>query len=226
MPELVAQHLSFGFGDSPLFRDMDLTLQSGEMVVCLGANACGKTTLLRLLSGLLAPATGRVYVRGTNGEALRNQVGILFQNPDHQMMAPTVEEEIALGLELRGTKPEIMRETVDSLLARFQLDALKHHPPQALSGGQKQRVALAAIMASKPHFLLLDEPDSFLDAPSRRELMTGVEEVRRDCGILWTTPHPRRMPAADKYCLLRGGCLEDCSRDEIVIVTDAVGVSP
>jgi energy-coupling factor transport system ATP-binding protein len=221
MSELVAEHVSFGFGERLLLHDINITVKAGEMIVCLGANASGKTTLLRLLSGLLTPGTGHIHVRGTSDSTPRNQVAILIQNPDHQMMAATVEEEIALGLELRGRDPKIIRASVDSLLARFQLEAFKHHPPQALSGGQKQRVALAAIMATMPQFLLLDEPDSFLDAPSRRELMGGVEEVRGDCGIVWTTPHPRRMPEVERYCLLSAGRLEECTREEILSISDA-----
>jgi len=226
MPELIAEHLSFSFGERLLLSEINFTLKSGEMIVCLGSNGSGKTTLLRLLSGLSAPAAGCVFVRGTDSPELRNQTGYLFQNPDHQMLAATVEEELALGLELRGIPAETVREVVESLLARFQLSALRDHPPQALSGGQKQRVALAAIMASKPHFLLLDEPDSFLDAPSRRELMAGVKAVRAQCGILWTTPHPNRMPLADRYFVLSEGTLREAARDELLSISDGMVVAP
>ena len=222
MPDLIAEQVSFGFTERPLLHDVGLTLHSGELIVCLGANASGKTTLLRLLSGLLVPRSGHIRVQGARSSHPRNQVGLLFQNPDHQMMADTVEAEIALGLELRGTDPVVIRRTVESLLSRFKLERFRSHSPQALSGGQKQRVALASIMASGPRFLLLDEPDSYLDAPSRRELMNGVDEVRRDCGMLWTTPHPRRMPEADKYFVLDAGCLEQRSRAEILAIANPV----
>lgn len=226
MPELIAEQLSFSYGDKSLLHDIALTLRSGELVVCLGGNGSGKTTLLRLLSGLLSPGAGRVFVRGSSNYAVRNQVGILFQNPDHQMLAATVEEEIALGLELRGTPPPVIREMVDLYLDRFRLRAFKHHPPQALSGGQKQRVALAAIMVSKPGFLLLDEPDSYLDAPSRSEFMVGVAEVRDECGLLWTMPHPRSMPFADRYCLLSDGRLCECLREDLVKMSNALSAQP
>jgi energy-coupling factor transporter ATP-binding protein EcfA2 len=174
--------------------------------------------LLRLLSGLLSPASGRVFVRGTEHPDVHNQVGILFQNPDHQMLAATVEEELALGLELRGVSPDVMRSTVENLLSRFQLEPFRNHSPQALSGGQKQRVALAAIMAVRPQFLLFDEPDSYLDAPSRRELLSAVEEIRADCGIIWATPHPRHMPLAERFALVRDGTLRECSEEELRII--------
>ncbi|HEY3296282.1 MAG TPA: ABC transporter ATP-binding protein [bacterium] len=221
MAELAAEQVTFGYDGAPLLRDISLTLRQGELTVCLGGNGSGKTTLLRLMSGLLTPAGGHVVVRGMENALPRQQTGMLFQNPDHQMLAGNVEEEIALGLELRGTPPAQIRETVEALLSRFQITSLRHHPPQALSGGQKQRVALAAIMAAKPRFLLLDEPDSFLDAPSRRELMSAVDEVRAECGILWMTPSPKRMPAADRHCLLRTGMLRECSREELHSVADA-----
>ncbi len=176
MRELRAEQVSFGFaGQPPLLTDVSLNLGTGERVVLAGRNGSGKTTLLRILSGLLPPTGGRVYIHGESDESPRNRVGILFQNPDHQMIAPTVEEEIALGLELRGEQPSEIRRVVDGLLARFGLTELAASPPEALSGGQKQRVALAATMAWAPPFLLLDEPDSFLDAPSRRS-----------CCVAWT----------------------------------------
>jgi energy-coupling factor transporter ATP-binding protein EcfA2 len=190
-------------------------------VVLVGRNGCGKTTLLRILAGLLTPASGRVYIQGENEASPRNRVGILFQNPDHQMIAPTVEEEIALGLELRGEEPRVMRSVVDALLARFGLTELKASPPEALSGGQKQRVALAATMAWSPPFLLLDEPDSFLDAPSRRELLRGVDDVRGQCGVLWVLPHTRQLPEADRFLLLEQERVRECSRADLLALTGA-----
>jgi energy-coupling factor transporter ATP-binding protein EcfA2 len=223
MRELRAERVRFGFaGQAPLLENVNLSLRTGERAVLVGRNGSGKTTLLRILAGLLTPSGGRVYVHGESDESPRKRVGILFQNPDHQMIAPTVEEEIALGLELRGEQPREIRRVVDSLLARFGLQDLVPSPPEALSGGQKQRVALAATMAWAPPFLLLDEPDSFLDAPSRRELLRGVDEVRAQCGLLWVLPHTRQLPVADRYWLLHETAVRECGREELLRLTGAV----
>jgi energy-coupling factor transport system ATP-binding protein len=216
--ELRTEDLSFAFsGRAPLFQHLSFELHTGEMVVLAGENASGKTTLLRLLAGLLRPTSGRVVLTGESSGDPRGRVGILFQNPDHQMLAATVEEELALGLELRAVDPARIRVKVDSLLARFELQALRESPPEALSGGQKQRVALAAIMAAQPPFLLFDEPDSFLDAPARHELMIALSEVREECGVLWVTPHPRSAPAADRYGYLRDGRIEAVSDEDFTV---------
>ncbi len=223
MRKLRAEHVSFGFaGQPPLLTDVSLNLGTGERVVLVGRNGSGKTTLLRILSGLLPPTGGRVYIHGESEESPRNRVGILFQNPDHQMIAPTVEEEIALGLELRGEDPREIRRVVAGLLTRFGLTELASSPPEALSGGQKQRVALAATMAWAPPFLLLDEPDSFLDAPSRRELLRGVDEVREQCGLLWVLPHTRQLPEAQRYLLLEAASVRECTRRELLRETGAL----
>jgi energy-coupling factor transport system ATP-binding protein len=214
--ELSATGLGFAFaGQPPLLDEVNLTVRTGETVVLIGENACGKTTLLRLLAGLLVPSRGEVRIDEIPLTEMRRRVAILFQNPDHQMIAPTVEEEIALGLELRGTPPEIMRPMVGDLLRRFGLEEMRTRSPESLSGGQKQRVALAAVMACRPLFLLFDEPDSFLDAPSRRDLLRAVEEIRRDVGMLWTTPNPRRCPPHDRLLLLECGLVRDYSGYEM-----------
>jgi len=222
VPELVAQHAAFSFGGTPVLRDVNVTLRTRDLFVCVGANASGKTTMLRLLSGLLFPDAGEVFVRDGNGQSPRGPVGILFQNPDQQMIAATVEDEIALGLELRGVESRRIEERVEEMLARFRLADFRNRPPQALSGGQKQRLALAAIMAARPLFLLLDEPDSFLDAPSRRELLDGIESVRGECGILWTTPNPRHSPPCDRWFHLQDGVLAEHSGEHISALVQRV----
>ena len=220
MADLTATDVSFAFGHQPpLFDRLNLTVRTGEAVVLVGENGCGKTTLLRLLAGMLEPLQGVVRINGTPVTEQRGRVGILFQNPDHQMIAPTVEEEIALGLELRGTPGEVMRPVVDGLLERFALEPMRTRSPESLSGGQKQRVALAAIMAFRPLFLLFDEPDSYLDAPSRRDLLSAVEEIRGEVGMVWTTPNPRRRPRADCLLFLERGRIRELSESELTACT-------
>jgi energy-coupling factor transporter ATP-binding protein EcfA2 len=200
---LIATDLSFGFrSEAALFSAINLTLNERERVAIVGSNASGKTTLLRLLAGLLQPRTGQIEVDGANSTHHRDFVGIVFQNPDHQMLTATVESEIALGLELRGMPARDMQPRVADMMQRFNLNEFKDVPPHQLSGGQKQRVALAAIMVSRPRFLLLDEPDSFLDAPSRRALLAAISEFCADCGLLWTAPNAAKIPPVDRILRL------------------------
>jgi energy-coupling factor transport system ATP-binding protein len=214
--ELRASGVGFAFsGRSALFRGISLAIQAGETVVLLGGNASGKTTLLSILAGLVVPQEGKVEVDGVAIAEARQRVGILFQNPDHQMIAPTVEEEIALGLELRGTTRSEMRMRTDAMLKRFGIDNLRTRSPESLSGGQKQRVALAAVMIHDPAFLLFDEPDSFLDGHSRRDLMRAVEEIRGHVGILWATPNPRHCPVHDRLLFLETGAISELAGAEL-----------
>jgi energy-coupling factor transporter ATP-binding protein EcfA2 len=220
--ELTVSDLQFAFDHRPpLLVGLNLSVRTGETVVLVGENASGKTTLLRLLAGMLEPQCGTVHIDGIPVAEQRGRVGILFQNPDHQMIAPTVEEEIALGLELRGTPPDVMLPVVNDLLARFGLDRMRRRSPESLSGGQKQRVALAAIMAFRPLFLFFDEPDSYLDAPSRRDLLSAVDEIRSEVGILWATPNPLRRPRADRLLLLERGRICELSESELAARTQA-----
>lgn len=201
--------------DRPLLSRVSLTVERGERIVIVGANGSGKTTLLRLMAGLLRPRSGWITVNAVDATAARDRIGILFQNPDHQMIAESVEAEIALGLELRAMPPVQMAPLVDAALRRFSLESLRARPPEQLSGGQKQRVALAAITVLQPDYLLFDEPDSFLDAPSRRELNRSIETIAPDCGIVWTLPGVRRMPDADRYLALSAGELCECTRRDL-----------
>ena len=208
MSELKADDLHFHYADgTEVLRGVNLAVLRGEMVAILGENASGKTTLLKLLAGLVSPSSGSATVNDVPVHRVRDRVGIVFQNPDHQMIAATVEEELALGLELRGVPQSVMHFQVEELLSQFDLTGLRAASPESLSGGQKQRVALAAVMVSNPEFLLLDEPDSLLDAPSRAEFEKAIEIVRASCGIVWTSPHPKRLPKSDRRFELRDGVL-------------------
>ena len=206
MSELAAQNVCFAYGNRPLLLDnVSFSVRTGETIVIIGGNAGGKTTLLRIMAGMFQPSTGGVYIDSNPVFRQRARIGLLFQNPDHQMIAATVEEEIALGLELRGIQPDVMRKIVNETLKKFGLEKIRIQSPEQLSGGQKQRAALAAIMVMQPDFLLLDEPDSFLDAPSRRLLMDAVNVIGATTGIVWTTSHPRKRPPANRLFLLEGG---------------------
>lgn len=216
MSELRACSVRFAFSNGlPLIRDASFVIKSGETIVLLGRNACGKTTLLRLLAGLILPQSGAVEIDGFPVADNRKRVGILFQNPDHQMIAPTVEEEIALGLELRGVEQKEMQRRVDEMICKFHLSDLRKRSPETLSGGQKQRTALAAIMIQQPDFLLFDEPESYLDGISRREFMTAVAEIRQSVGLLWTTPNMKNCPNCDRILYLSEGSVREVSMEEL-----------
>lgn len=214
MSELTAHGVSFGFENfERILNRIEFSVRTAEFVMILGENGSGKTTLLRILAGLLLPTAGEISVDGKPVTQRHGVVGLVLQNPDHQMIAATIEEEIALGCELRGMPREQMARVVETLLTRFQLESLRYRPPESLSGGQKQRVALAAAMSAQPDFLLLDEPDSFLDAPSRREFMRSLQEVRKSCGIVWVSPRPRPQLSADRCYELKGGQLVSIACD-------------
>ena len=175
--------------DIPALAGLSLAVVPGERVVILGANGCGKTTLLKLLAGLLFPQRGRYRAFGREitesllsrdpfGSFFRKEVGVLFQNVDAQLFNPTVEDEIAFGpLQLKDS-PDDVRRTVRESLDRFGLHGLAGRPPFALSGGEKKKVALAAMLAVDPQVLLLDEPTAGLDPRSSRILVDLILEAQ------------------------------------------------
>jgi len=175
--------------DIPALAGLSLAVVPGERVVILGANGCGKTTLLKLLAGLLFPQRGRYRAFGREitesllsrdpfGSFFRKEVGVLFQNVDAQLFNPTVEDEIAFGpLQLKDP-PDDVRRTVRESLDRFGLRGLAGRPPFALSGGEKKKVALAAMLAVDPQVLLLDEPTAGLDPRSSRILVDLILEAQ------------------------------------------------
>ncbi len=175
--------------DIPALAGLSLAVAPGERVVILGANGCGKTTLLKLLAGLLFPQRGRYRAFGREitehllscepfGLYFRKEVGVLFQNVDAQLFNPTVEDEIAFGPLQLKERPDLLRQTVQESLDRFGLRNLAGRPPFALSGGEKKKVALAAVLAVNPRVLLLDEPTAGLDPRSSRILVDLILDAQ------------------------------------------------
>ncbi|MCK5596494.1 MAG: ATP-binding cassette domain-containing protein, partial [Candidatus Eisenbacteria sp.] len=166
--------LTYGSSATPALRGIDLTIEAGESVAVVGPSGSGKTSLLRLMNALVVPTGGRVTVGGlvTNDPSsvwdVRRLVGLIFQNPDNQLVSTTVERELAFGMENLGLASQTIRERVEEALVRFRLQDLRDRAPHRLSGGEKQRVAIAAVLAMRPACLLLDEPTSLLDAAGRR----------------------------------------------------------
>ncbi len=172
-----------------VLKGVSLTFGKGELVAVLGHNGSGKSTLAKLLNAILIPTSGKVLVDGmdTADEEklfdIRQRVGMVFQNPDNQIVATIVEEDVAFALENMGVDPAEMRERVDEALKAVKMYDFREHAPHQLSGGQKQRVAIAGIIAMRPDCIVLDEPTAMLDPQGRKEVMKTIRRLNRDYGI-------------------------------------------
>jgi energy-coupling factor transport system ATP-binding protein len=170
-------------------RGVDLTIESGEFVALVGPNGSGKSTLARHFNALLLPTAGRVWVDGILTSdprhvwEVRERVGMVFQNPDNQFVASTVEEDVAFGPENMAFPRDEIRRRVNEALDLVGMTDYRTHPPQRLSGGQKQRVAIAGALATRPSCLVLDEPTSMLDPPSRRGVLEIIQRLNAEEGI-------------------------------------------
>lgn len=169
--------------------DVSLEIHEGEHIAVLGHNGCGKSTLAKHLNALLLPTEGTVEVDAvdTASEAdlwtIRQTVGMVFQNPDNQLVATTVEEDVAFGPENMGMEPSIIRQRVDEALEAVGMQEYKNKGPHLLSGGQKQRVAIAGIIAMRPKYIVFDEPTAMLDPLGRREVMETMQRLNKEEGI-------------------------------------------
>lgn len=172
-----------------VLKGISLEIGRGELVAVLGHNGSGKSTLAKLLNAILLPTSGKVLVDGmdTADEErlfdIRQRVGMVFQNPDNQIVATIVEEDVAFALENMGVDPAEMRERVDEALKAVKMYDFREHAPHQLSGGQKQRVAIAGIIAMRPDCIVLDEPTAMLDPQGRKEVMKTIRRLNRDHGI-------------------------------------------
>lgn len=172
-----------------VLRGIDLSIKEGEFVAVLGHNGSGKSTLAKHLNAILLPTEGRVVVDGidTADEGklfeLRRRAGMVFQNPDNQIVSSIVEEDVAFALENLGVPYEEMRRRVDDALKAVNMYEYRLHSPAQLSGGQKQRVAIAGVFAMNPRCIILDEPTAMLDPQGRKEVMATVRRMNREQGI-------------------------------------------
>jgi energy-coupling factor transport system ATP-binding protein len=172
-----------GGGQVAALRGIDLTIERGEFIAIVGPNGSGKSTLVRHLNGLLLPTTGQVRVDGLltsdprNLWAIRQRVGMVFQNPDNQIVASTVEEDVAFGPENAALPPAEIRRRVDEALATVGLAGYRTHPPQMLSGGQRQLLAIAGALATRPACIVFDEPASMLDPANRRQVLDTIRRI-------------------------------------------------
>ncbi|WP_434380399.1 energy-coupling factor ABC transporter ATP-binding protein [Melittangium boletus] len=178
MIELHAVH--HHFGERPVLQGLELHLTERRVGV-VGGNGSGKSTFARLLNGLLVPERGRVLVDGldtrTDARAIRRQVGFVFQNPDNQIVLPTVEEDLAFGLKNLRLPPADIAARVTAALRRHDLEGLRHHPAHLLSGGQKQLLALSSVLVMEPRYIVFDEPTTLLDLRNKRRLAQAIHAL-------------------------------------------------
>ena len=169
--------------DEFVLKDINISFKQGEMTAVLGHNGCGKSTFAKHLNAILLPSGGTVYIDGIDTKDenriydIRQRVGMVFQNPDNQIVATIVEEDVAFALENLGVEPNEIRRRVDEALKAVGMYEYRMHAPHQLSGGQKQRVAIAGIIAMRPRCIVLDEPTAMLDPKGRSEVMKTVKEL-------------------------------------------------
>lgn len=218
------EHLMYsypGVDDTPgvnVFEDLSLKVEEGSFVAILGTNGCGKSTLAKHFNSILLPSGGKVYVCGldTSNEDLllriRKNVGMVFQNPDNQIVANVVEEDVAFGPENLGVASPEIRRRVDQALKQVGMYEFRTHAPHLLSGGQKQRVAIAGVIAMEPKCIVLDEPTAMLDPKGRREVMETVTRLNAEKGItvVLITHHMDEAARAQRVVVLhKGGIVAD-----------------
>ena len=196
-----------------VFTDLNLSIEEGSFVAILGSNGCGKSTLAKHFNSILLPCGGKVYVGGldTSDEELlirvRRTVGMVFQNPDNQIVANVVEEDVAFGPENLGVASPEIRKRVDQALKQVGMYEYRTHAPHLLSGGQKQRIAIAGIIAMEPKCIVLDEPTAMLDPRGRREVVETVLKLNREKNItvVLITHHMDEAARAQRVIVLDKG---------------------
>lgn len=207
------EYLSFEGEEIAALNGVTLDIQKGEFVVIIGHNGSGKSTLAKHLNALLRPSGGVVWIKGmdTRDEdklwEIRQTAGMVFQNPDNQLVATIVEEDVAFGPENLGLPPEEIRRRVDEALKAVGMEEYAQAAPHYLSGGQKQRVAIAGILAMKPEIIVLDEPTAMLDPVGRREVMETVKYLNRHEGItvVHITHYMEEAVDADRVIVMEQG---------------------
>ena len=220
MKEIIkTEHLAYtypGVEDTPgvaVFKDLDLTIEEGTFVAILGSNGCGKSTLAKHFNSILLPTGGKVWVCGIDTSdddrlmAVRRNVGMVFQNPDNQIVANVVEEDVAFGPENLGIASPEIRNRVDKALKQVGMYEFREHAPHLLSGGQKQRIAIAGVIAMEPKCIVLDEPTAMLDPRGRREVMETIGRLNQEKNItvVLITHHMDEAAKADRVVVLHKG---------------------
>ena len=221
-PFIITDGLTYRYEDaqlneSPVLNDLSVEIKSGEFVAVLGHNGSGKSTLAKLLNMILVPSGGKIYISGkditdenmTDDDilSLRKNVGMVFQNPDNQLVATMVEDDVAFGPENLGVASEEIRKRVDEALSDVGMLEYAHHEPHRLSGGQKQRVAIAGIMAMQPSCIIFDESTAMLDPMGRKEVMNSILRLNKEKNItvIMITHYMEEAAMADRIIVLDDG---------------------
>ena len=218
-PILKTENLTFSYpteedkGPKLVLDGVDLEIEAGSFVAVLGHNGSGKSTLAKHLNAILLPSGGKVYVDGldTSDEEklldVRRTVGMVFQNPDNQIVANVVEEDCAFGPENLGVPPAEIRQRVDEALKTVGMYQFRTHAPHLLSGGQKQRIAIAGVLAMKPRCVVLDEPTAMLDPIGRKEVMDTIKKLNAESGVtvVLITHHMDEAAQAQRLIVMSHG---------------------
>lgn len=221
-PQIVFDHVSYTYQEEETeaavyaLKDVSLTVNKGEFLVVLGHNGSGKSTLAKLSNSIYLPSEGKVFVNGMdtsvpeNEFPIRKTVGVVFQNPDNQIVASIVEEDVAFGPENLGVPPKEIRRRVDEALKAVDMYDYRLHETHRLSGGQKQRVAIAGMLAMRPECLVLDEPTAMLDPKGRQEVMRIVRRLNREQGmtVVFITHFMEEAVSADRVVIVNDAGIE------------------
>ena len=208
-------HYTYPADEKESLCGVSLSIEKGSFVAVLGHNGSGKSTFAKHMNGILVPDEGRVLVEGldTSDEEhiidVRRRVGMVFQNPDNQLVANVVEDDVAFAPENLGVEPKEIRERVDAALRQVGMYDYRMHAPHLLSGGQKQRVAIAGVIAMQPDIIVLDEPTAMLDPQGRREVVDTVFSLCRTRGmtVVYITHHMDECIDADRLIVMSNGCV-------------------
>ena len=214
-PIIAVENVSYAYDEEgPLaVKDVSLTIERGGFCAILGQNGSGKSTLAKLINGLYLPTSGRVTVCGMDTQddgntwEIRRRAGMVFQNPDNQLVATLVREDVAFGLENIGVPTSEMPDRIDKALSDVGMLKYADRAPHMLSGGQKQRVAIAGVLAMRPEASIYDESTAMLDPQGRKEVLEAVKRLNREQGItvLWITHFMEEAVECDRICVMHGG---------------------
>lgn len=207
------KNLNVVLNEREVIKNISLSINEGEYICVIGKNGSGKTTFVKTLNGIILPTSGDVEVKGFNTKdeekliEIRKNVGMVFQNPDNQMVASLVEEDIAFGLENLGIDTDTMRKRVKEVLKKVNIENLRNRNINMLSGGQKQKVCIAGILAMRPSVMIFDEPTSMLDPSARKEILDEIYRINKEekITIIQITHFMSEIERADRVVLLDDG---------------------
>ena len=218
-----------------VLKNVNISISKGEYVAVLGHNGSGKSTLAKLMNMILVPTSGKIFIDGEDINSqdateddmfrIRERIGMVFQNPDNQLVATIVEEDIAFGPENLGLDPAEIRRRVDNALSEVGMTEYARYAPHRLSGGQKQRIAIAGIIAMKPECIIFDESTAMLDPQGRSDVISIMEKLNREQGItvLNITHHMDEATRADRVIVINDGCVcLDGTPDEVFANMDVL----